>query len=206
MASGLARVEILPLVKTRAFLSMCGIFILLGSASGGTLAHFVSLLTDRGIGQGEAATIASAAGIAVIAGRAGIGWLLDRFNAGRLLAGVAMIIMTALFVLLGARSIASGYVASLLVGSVLGAEVDFTAFLVRRYFGNAAFGRLYGVAFGTFSLGIGTGPLLMGLSFDRLGSYGPGLWLFVGFSIVAALVSLSLPKYSSGAPLESSPA
>ena len=195
----LASVHIFPLVKTRAFLSMCAIFILLGPASGGILAHFVSLLTDRGTSPGEAATIASAAGIAVIAGRAGIGWLLDRFHAGRLLAGVALLILTALLILLQARSIASGYAASLLIGSVLGAEVDFTAFLVRRYFGSAAFGRLYGIAFGTFSLGVGTGPLLMGLSFDRLGTYGPGLWLFVGFSLVAAAVSLSLPNYSNGA-------
>ena len=199
-----ARVEILPLVKTRAFLLMCAIFILLGAASGGTLAHFVSLLIDRGTSPGQAATIASAAGIAVIAGRAGIGWLLDRFNAGRLLAGVALIIMTALLVLLGAHSRASGYAASLLVGSVLGAEVDFTAFLVRRYFGSAAFGRLYGIAFATFSLGVGTGPLLMGLSFDRLGSYRPGLWLFVAFSVVAAFASLSLPKYDSSLRAENS--
>lgn len=197
-------VNVLPLVRTRAFLLMCAIFILLGSASGGTIAHFVPLLIDEGIGAGKAATIASAAGIAVIAGRAGIGLLLDRFHAGRLLAGVSLIILTALLVLLGGHSVASGYTASLLVGSVLGAEVDFTAFLVRRYFGSAAFGRLYGIAFGTFSLGVGTGPLLMGLSFDRLGSYRPGLWLFVGFSTVAAITSLAMPKYQSSPTAERS--
>ena len=189
--------HVLPLIRTRPFVLMCAVFILLGSASGGTLAHFVPLLIDRGISASQAATIAGAAGIAVILGRAGIGVLLDRVHAGRLLAGVALIILTALLVLLGAHSVASGYVASLLVGTVLGAEVDFTAFLVRRYFGRAAFGRLYGIAFGTFSLGVGTGPLLMGLSFDRLGSYRPGLCLFVGFSLVAAIVSLALPKYES---------
>ncbi len=194
------KVAVLPLITTRAFLLMCSIFILLGAASGGTLAHFVPLMGDRGMSPAQAANVVSLAGIMVILGRAGIGWLLDRFNTARLLAGVAGIILTALVVLLASHSKASGYVASLLVGSVLGAEVDFTAFMVRRYFGNAAFGRLYGIAFGAFSLGVGVGPLLMGMSFDRLGSYRPGLLLFVGLSALAALATFALPGYD--APIE----
>ena len=188
------RIRIGRLVTTPAFLLMCSIFILLGATSGGTLAHFVSMLTDRGISPPEAATIAGAAGIAVIAGRAGIGWLLDHFNPARLLAGVALMIVAALIVLLTSHSRASGYVASLLVGCVLGAEVDFTAFLVRQYFGNATFGRLYGIAFGTFSLGVGLGPLLLGMSFDRLGSYRPGLILFIMLSLLAGLATFLLPS------------
>ena len=193
------RVSIGSLVLTPTFLLMCSVFILLGTTSGGTLAHFVSMLIDRGLSPAEAATIAGAAGISVIGGRAGIGWLLDHFNPVRLLGGVALVIVAALLVLLTSQSKGSGYLASLLVGSVLGAEVDFTAYLVRRYFGNAAFGRLYGIAFGTFSTGVGMGPLLLGMSFDRFGSYRPGLILFVVLSLVAGVVTFALPAPSNAA-------
>ena len=174
---------------------MCAIFILLGAASGGTLAHLPSMMIDRGFHPSTAANIAGLAGLAVIVGRGGIGWLLDRFNAARLLSIVAMAVVCALLLLLYAHSNAASYLAALLIGVVLGAEVDFTAYLIRRYFGNEAFGRLYGLAFGIFVLGTGIGPLLLGMSFDKLGGYHAGLLLFVVLSLVSALAAFAMPKY-----------
>ena len=192
-------VPVLPMVWTRAFLLMCAIFLMLGTASGGTLAHLVPMMIDRGFAPAAAARVAGLTGLAVIAGRGGIGWLLDRVNAARLLAGVALVVVVALLLLLYARSNASSYLAALLVGSVLGAEVDFTAFLVRRYFGNVAFGRLYGLAFGLFVLGTGIGPLLLGMSFDRLGGYHAGLLLFVVLGLTAAAATFAMPPYRRAA-------
>ena len=189
------KVAVMPLVRTRAFVLMCAIFILLGLTSGGTLAHMVDMLVDRGFSPLAAAKIAGLAGVAVVVSRGGIGWLLDRFHAARLLACVAVLVAVALFLFGYVHWKGAVYLAAVLVGSVLGAEVDFTAFLVRRYFGNAAFGRLYGLAFGIFTMGIGFGPLLLGMSFDRLGSYRPGLLLFVGLALLAAVLTFLLPPY-----------
>ncbi len=61
----------------------------------------------------------------------------------------------------------ASYAAALLFGSVLSAEVDFTAFLVRRYLGK--------VVFGIFSVGVVVGPMLLSLSFDRQHSFQSGL-------------------------------
>ncbi len=196
-------VAVMPLVRTRAFLIMCSIFLMLGIASGGTLAHMVDMMVDRGFTPLAAAKVASLVGIAVLVGRAGIGWLLDRMNAARLLAAIALIVVIALLLLAFTNGRQAGYLAALLVGSVLGAEVDFTAFLVRRYFGNAAFGRLYGLTFGIFTLGVGAGPLLLGMSFDRLGSYRPGLLLFTGLSLVAAVATFAMPRYERSSRLPS---
>ena len=190
------RVDVMPMVLTRTFLLMCGIFLLIAIAVGGTFASLVPMLVDRGNNPVEAARIAGLAGIAVIAGRGGIGWLLDRFNAARLLACVCLAIVVSLLLLIYAHGRLSDALASLLLGSVLGAEVDFTAFLVRRYFGSAAFSRLYGIAFGVFSLAIGIGPLVLGVSFDRTGGYNPGLMLFVALSLLAALATFAMPPYS----------
>ena len=194
--AGAPAVDVMPMIMTRAFLLMCAIFILLGITSGGTLAHLVPMMIDRGFRPASAARVAGLAGIMVIAGRGGIGWLLDRVNAARLLAGVALTIVCALLLLRFAHGDLSSYLAALLIGSVLGAEVDFTAFLIRRYFGDAAFGRLYGLAFGIFVLGTGVGPLLLGLSFDRLGSYHPGLLLFAALGLVAAAATFAMPSYA----------
>ena len=195
MIPGRRNVPILPMVMTRAFLLMCAIFVLLGAASGGVLAHLVPMMIDRGFNPRAAASVAGLAGIAVIVGRGGIGWLLDRFNAARLLSIVAVLVICSLLLLLYAKGDDASYLAALLIGSVLGAEVDFTAFLVRRYFGNEAFGRLYGLAFGIFVLGTGVGPLLLGMSFDRFGSYHAGLLLFVGLALVSAVATFAMPRY-----------
>ncbi len=190
------RVAIFPLIWTRSFLVMSAVLMLIAVAAGGAFASLVPMLVDRGNNPAEAARIVGLAGIAVIAGRGGIGWLLDRFNAARLLACVSLAVMASLLLLTYAHGRLPDALAALLLGSVLGAEVDFTAYLVRRYFGNAAFSRLYGVAFGLFALAIGIGPLLLGLSFDRLGGYNPGLLLFVAFSLIAALATFAMPAYS----------
>ena len=189
------RVAIVPLLQTRAFLVMSAVFMLIAIAVGGTFASLVPMLVDRGNSPAEAARIAGLAGIAVIAGRGGIGWLLDRFNAARLLACVSLAVTTSVLLLVYAHGRLADACAALLLGSVLGAEVDFTAFLVRRYFGNAAFSRLYGIAFGLFALAIGFGPLLLGISFDHTGGYTPGLLLFVGLTLIAALGTLAMPPY-----------
>ena len=191
------RVEVAPLLWTRAFVVMSGVLMLIAIAVGGSFASLVPMLVDRGNSPAEAVKVVGLAGIAVIAGRGCIGWLLDRFNAARLLAWVCVAVITSLLLLTYAHGRLADALAALLLGSVLGAEVDFTAFLVRRYFGNAAFNRLYGVAFGLFALAIGIGPVLMGLSFDHLGGYNPGLLLFVGLSVVAALGTFAMPAYKT---------
>ena len=62
-------------------------------------------------------------------------------------------------------------VGTVLVGIGLGAEVDLIAFLLSRYLGMRSFGEIYGYFFAIFMLGAGLGPFVMGVSFDRTGSY-----------------------------------
>ena len=71
------------------------------------------------------------------------------------------------------------------------------SFLVRRYFDQSVFGRLYGIAFGLYILGTGFGPILLGASFDRFGGYQPGLLLFTGLSLIAVVMAVAMPRYQS---------
>ncbi len=196
-----AGAAILPLIWTRAYLLVSAAFLLLGAISIGTMAHFVPMMVDRGFKPPAAAKMAASIGFATIVIRVGSGWLLDRVHARYVLAAIALMAAAALLLLAFETGTASAYAAAFLLGAVFGAEADLLAYQVSRYFGQAVFGRLYGLAFGLFVVGVGTGPLLMGASFGYLGGYRPGLLSFAALSVVVASLALAMPAYDkAGGP------
>ena len=88
---------------------------------------------------------------------------------------------------------ASGCAMAILSGAVVSAEVDFTAFFVRRHVGQAMFGRLYGGALRILLVGSGIGSTSASASFSHLGSYRSGAPLFA-VGPVLVLLALALPK------------
>ncbi len=189
-------VSLWPSVRTRTFALLCTAFVLLGIVTVGTLVHLVPLMIGRGYAPAAAARFAGLAGFAALVSRGVSGWVLDRVQAPRVLATITLIAVMALLLLsYGTAPPAMYYLTVLMLGSVIGAEVDVAGFMVRRYFPSVVFGRLYGFLFMLFALGGGTGPIIMGSSFDHLGGYRPGLLLFAGLGIVAGLAALALPRY-----------
>ena len=91
--------------------------------------------------------------------------------------------------------------AAFLVGLGMGSEVDIIAFLMSRYFGLRSLGRTIGFAFGAFVVAGGIGPLVMGLSFDRTGSYRVPLAGFFVATLVAAALMSRLGPYRFGVRL-----
>jgi MFS family permease len=61
------------------------------------------------------------------------------------------------------------------MGLGLGTEIDLIAFLTTRYFGQRAFGQLYGYFFMVFGFGSSLGRFLGGFVYDLAGSYTPAL-------------------------------
>jgi MFS family permease len=74
-----------------------------------------------------------------------------------------------------------------LLGLGLGTEIDLIAFLVSRYFGQRAFGQLYGCCFMVFGLGSSIGRFLGGYLYDLSHSYNPAL-IGAGGALVIAVV------------------
>ncbi len=196
---GAATVPVLPLIRSRAFIVMCIIFLLLGTVSVGTLTSIMPIMVGRGFTPQEAAQIAGLTGLTAILGRGGIGWVLDRVHPPYVVAAMALLALCAFLLVAYETGTASAYLIAALLGGVIGAEVDFTAFFIRRYFGNAVFGRLYGLAFGIFLVGSGSGPVLASAGFDYFGSYRPGALLFAAGSLVVVLLTFAMP------PLRPSP-
>lgn len=161
----------------------------------GTLAHIVALLGDRGWTPGDAVGVLSASGVAVIAGRIVSGWLLDRST--RPLVPSLLLLVPAI----GCALLASGSAGSvpivgvMLLGFGIGAEIDMMGFLISRYFGLRSFGQILGSCFVGFAIGVGVGPVLMGVSYDTTHSYYLALMANIAAMAVATLLLGTLGTY-----------
>lgn len=168
---------------SRLFWILVGAFALGAASVHACIIHLPQILKASGAGPGAVAWGVSTLGAAVLAGRVGTGYLLDRYFAPRvgrlLLAGSAIGI--GLLAMEGPAPLGA-----FLVGLGFGAEVDVIAYLMGRYFGLRALGKSFGFAFGAFVLAGGIGPLLLGLAVDRTGSYGSPLAVFAGVALLAA--------------------
>lgn len=187
-------------LRSRTFWLISVAFFLAALVVNGCSVHLIPLLTDRGVSPGDAARIASVAGIALILGRVGAGWLLDHvfapyltvaFLCGPLL-GIALLYQGAVG---GEAVLCAG-----LIGLGVGAEVDLISYLTARYFGLRAFGEIYGYLFGVFCLGTAIGPLVMGIGQAMLGSYDPILLGFFVCLLVACGLILCIGRYPNLSP------
>ncbi len=176
---------------SRPFRIMLSALLLASIGPAGLTLHFVAFITDRGVDPVAAAGAAAAGGFGVALGRLVSAVLLDRVNAVRV-TGVILVVASLGFVVPAAYASApmTVYAASALVGGfAFGAEGDILPFLVRRYAGVRHYSRVLGVAMGVYGLGGVLGPLLFGLSFDRLGTYVPAL-MGAGLAMIVAAVAL----------------
>jgi MFS family permease len=164
-------------------------------AINGMLTRVVPLLSDRGIPIFVAVKALAIAGIALTVGRIVSGWSLDRVH------GPYVACTFFLSAMIGITLLATGvegsmvFVATVLCGLGIGAEVDLMAFFVSRYFGLRSFGAIYGTLFALFSVGNAVGPYLMDLSFRHAGSYVPMMIAFVVSLAVACGLLLPLGGY-----------
>jgi MFS family permease len=175
--------------------------LFLGAAAvQGCLIHLVPLLTDAGVTAERAAFAATVFGVANFLARLGTGYLLDR-----LFAPYVVVVAFGAAALGGALLLAGpewAIPATLLLGFGLGAETDAVPYLVSRYFGLRAFGEIYSNAFVTVPLGGAIGPLLVGIGFDKTGSYLIPLACCSAALVVSALLMTRLgafPVWAAGA-------
>jgi MFS family permease len=147
--------------------------------------HQVPILTESGVSRQTAAIIAAVAGGSSIAGKIATGWMMDRWS-NRSIAGasIALPAVSLILLLQNAPPVPLIVLAIVLLGYGNGAFIQLSAYLTGRYGGLRNFGKIYGVMASLTALGLGLGPLLAGVIFDRFGSY--DLLLACGVPITAA--------------------
>jgi len=192
--------------RTRTFWFMVTGYFLLGASVHACVIHLSAMLTDRGLTTQTAALASSVAGAGLLLGRVGSGFLLDRYFGPRLAVSFSIGAAVGILLLLLGHGV-SMFFGAFLVGLGMGAEGDIIAYLTSRYFGLKAFGEIYGYAFGSFVLAGACGALLMGLGFDRTGSYTIPLQACLGAICVAIFLFGRLGPYRYGVrePVDADP-
>jgi MFS family permease len=182
-------------LNSKIFWTLAAAFAAMSLSFAGLLPHFVPMLGDNGLDPVAAGKVAGQIGLAVIASRLVIGWLLDRVFAPRIAIAMCLIAAAGCGALLF-QGIGAASLTAVALGLALGAELDLMGFLVARYFGLAQFGRIYGWLYGAFVFASGLGPVWVGAVRDATGNYTGTLAVSAAGLIASCVVFLLLPRYS----------
>ena len=165
----------------------------------GFLTHHVKL-AEPVLGAVGAGWLVSATGLAGFIGRLLLARLADRVALRRYTAGVlaAQASALALIALVPGAAVLIG--ASLAYGFCLGQITTLSPIIVRREFGAASFGTIYGTVGGVIQLSSAFGPGLFGLLRDAFGDYHPVLGIAAGFELAAMLVVLAGRARAAASP------
>jgi MFS family permease len=189
---------------TLAFWCMSVSFGLLSAVLHGCITHFAPLLTDRGLSpQQAAAALMLLSGMGVL-GRLIAGYLVDRFPAHLVAAGLFLGVVVGLFAAFHANDIRFALLFAVMAGLGFGAETDIMPYLIGHHFGLSSLGKIFGWIYGAFAFGGMIGPFLMGKIFDVTGSYHLALTILIPFTIVGA--GLMLPLGATKRALQVAPA
>ncbi len=171
-------------------------FFLVGIGITSILSHMVPMLMDRGMSFTAAARAMSTLAIALIAGRVIAGYLMDHFFAPYVTAAFIVFGLAGGIVLLALGAVGPGaYIAAALVGLATGSEISEIAYIVGRYFGQKAFGLIYGTMFGAFQLGSAIAAPAMGYYHDTNGDYVGALWAITALVLLGAGLIAALSPY-----------
>ena len=169
-------------------------FFMLGLTATSLVSQQVPLLTEAGWTPEDArAIVTTVFGFALLVARVTVGFVMDHVFAPRVMQIVA--IGGAVACVLYALHPELAIISAILLGFLLGAEFDVLAFLIKRYYGNVAYGKAYGVIFALFYLGSGLG--ITGLAWLRqhFGNNEIGLWVAAAVLVASALLLSLLPAY-----------
>jgi cyanate permease len=181
--------------RSRTFWVMVTAFVLLAASVHGCVVHMPELFADRGASAASAAAASSVVGAALLLGRIGSGYFLDRYFGPSVALFVCGGAATGMTLLLSGTTGPLALAGAFLVGLGMGAEVDIMAFLMGRYFGLRSLGSTFGFAFGAFVIAGGLGPLAMGFAFDLTGSYRLPLAGFLVATLAAGALVTRLGPY-----------
>jgi MFS family permease len=181
-------------IRSPVFWMLAGTFAMMSLSFAGLLPHFVPMLGDAGMDPVTAGGTAAEIGLAVIASRLLVGFLLDRVFAPRIAILICLVAAAGCLVF-RYNGVSSASLTAIALGLALGAELDLMGFLIARYFGLAQFGKIYGWLYFAFVFASGIGPLWVGAVRDSTGNYSLALVASAVGLVLTCGGFLLMPKY-----------
>lgn len=172
---------------------------------GGALAYFaiigissqaIPILVDRRLSEEQATWLVGLLGFSSLAGTFVTGFLLDRYWAPSVALAVLALGATGALILAtfpGELNLLT--LGMVLVGIVLGAEIDIGSYLVTRYCGMANYSRIYGSLIVAIAGASAFGPWLSSTLYESTGNYAASLLASATSLGLAAVVYLMMGHY-----------
>ncbi len=174
--------------RTRAFWLLLAAVLFCTAPAQGFLSQLTPLVTDNGFTTADAALFLSLYSAAVVIGRVGTGFLLDRLPPYHVAFAVTLVPAIGLLILISlpAPSFVVAALAIAIIGIQNGGESDILPFFIAREFGLKSYSAISGVMFTAMFVASAFGVTLLGQVYDRTGSYNGALYAFVAFFFIAA--------------------
>lgn len=163
-------------------------------------AHLAPLLVERGLTRLAATNALSIFTLTSIAAQLAMGAWIDRSASPRPSLPILSVSLAGLLILYAAPSAPVAVLGGALLGMTVGAEISLAKFLHARYFGNRAFGEVFGLQFLFIGLSAAVGPVVMGALHDATGDYRLGLLLVAGLILFSLALIARLPRYDAVRP------
>ena len=157
------------------------------TANGAVGFHQVAYYTDIGIAAASAAAALSVYGMAGAFSSGLWGFLTERFSVRLLAAGVAVMAAVASGLLLTVQNEAMAIGISALYGLAARGEGPLINMIIARYYGRDSFGAISGFVTPFLMIGLGLGPLIGSLAFDRAGTYRGAFTVFIFLYLLTAV-------------------
>lgn len=150
--------------------------------------HLVAYYTDIGIAPSIAVGALSLYAFSGAVGNVIWGFLSERLSE-RLLASAVMVLTAVTIVYLqSVRTIVGAFVFAVLFGLTSRGEGTMVNIILAQYYGRSSYGAISGFFLPFNNIGLGFGPLISSVSFDLTGSYQGLFSVFIGASIITAVL------------------
>jgi len=165
------------------------------------LSQLVIRFTDVGFTSRQATTILALTALSGAAGKYFWGALCDRFRAQRLAAGLFLLQAAGILVLILIKNLAGVALFTMVYGFSMGGVLSTFPIITAAMFGRRSFAIVSGIMSPLLALRL-AGTVILGLSYDRYGSYDQAYLLFLVVYLFAAgaIFSLEKPAAEAGGP------
>ena len=185
--------------KDKVFWLLAAMALFPGALQMGWVPHHVAFLEGRGFTQAQVANVISISFLfqpfALFAG----GYVMDRMRTSKIAAPFALLGAIGMGVEWIAWSNFGGFpllvLGVTLCAFALGSALPMQTYFFTRYFGMKAFAEIYGLCLAIYSLASGFGPPLVGMIFDRTGSYNAVVLMLAMAYVLSAVLALILGPY-----------
>lgn len=195
--------RVIDAMKTRTFWLLCGTYYVCGGTTNGLIGtHMIPHALDIGVTEAAAATTVAIMGFMNLFGTLIAGWLTDRMDSRKLLAGVYAVRGVSLFILPLVTDASGMFFFGVIYGLEWFATVPPVVAISGDAFGRRSVGSVYGWIFLSHQLGGAVSAIGGGMIFQWSGNYQLAFLLGGVMAFAAALMALAIKKNEPAAPLQ----